>query len=153
MINPKDFLPDLEKDLSTDAITDSVEIYRDKWGIPHIVAKNEHDLFFAQGFSIAQDRLFQMDLDRLRCLGRSSEYLGKKAIYDDKLNVKRDFERVAKSDLNKASNSAKEMISSFTKGVNFYITSTEVFPMEYKLMEKKPELWEDWHSIFLNFRF
>ena len=48
MINPKDFLPDLEKDLSTDAITDSVEIYRDKWGIPHIVAKNEHDLFFAQ---------------------------------------------------------------------------------------------------------
>ena len=63
MINPKDFLPDLEKDLSTDAITDSVEIYRDKWGIPHIVAKNEHDLFFAQGFSIAQDRLFQMDLD------------------------------------------------------------------------------------------
>ena len=46
MINPKDFLPDLEKDLSTDAITDSVEIYRDKWGIPHIVAKNEHDLFF-----------------------------------------------------------------------------------------------------------
>ena len=44
----------------------------------------------------------------------------KKAIYDDKLNVKRDFERVAKSDLNKASNSAKEMISSFTKGVNLY---------------------------------
>ena len=149
MINPKDFLPDLETDLSTDQITDSVEIYRDKWGIPHIVAKNEHDLFFAQGFSIAQDRLFQMDLDRLRCLGRSSEYLGKKAIYDDKLNVKRDFETVAKSDLNKASDSAKEMISSFTKGVNFYITSTEVFPMEYKLMEKKPELWEDWHSILV----
>ena len=45
MINPKDFLPDLETDLSTDQITDSVEIYRDKWGIPHIVAKNEHDLF------------------------------------------------------------------------------------------------------------
>ena len=149
MINPKDFLPDLKSDFSTSSISENIEIYRDNWGIPHIIATNEHDLFFAQGFTIAQDRLFQMDLDRLRCLGRSSEYLGKKAISDDKLNIKRDFEKVAKSDLNKASSSARKMISSFTKGVNFYISSTKIFPMEYKLMEKTPELWEDWHSILV----
>ena len=78
MLNPKDFLPDLNSSFESKVLDSDVEIYRDKWGIPHISAKNEKDLFFAQGFSTAQDRLFQMDLDRLRCLGRSSEYLGNK---------------------------------------------------------------------------
>ena len=149
MLNPKDFLPDLNSTFNSKVISDDVEIYRDEWGIPHISAKKESDLFFAQGFTIAQDRLFQMDLDRLRCLGRSSEYLGKKAIANDKLNLKRDFERVAKSDLKKASNSAKNMIDSFTKGVNFYISETSVLPIEYNLLGKKPDKWEDWHSILI----
>lgn len=149
MLNPKEFLPDLSSSFESKVLSDDVEIYRDKWGIPHISANNESDLFFAQGFTIAQDRLFQMDLDRLRCLGRSSEYLGKKAIANDKLNLKRDFERVAKSDLKNASDSARNMISSFTKGVNFYISETSVFPIEYNLLDKKPDQWEDWHSILI----
>ena len=143
MLNPKDFLPDLNSSFESKVLDRDVEIYRDKWGIPHISAKNEKDLFFAQGFSTAQDRLFQMDLDRLRCLGRSSEYLGNKAIANDKLNLKRDFQKVAKSDLKNASQDAKNMISWFTKGVNFYINETSVFPIEYDLLGKKPDKWED----------
>ncbi len=149
MLDPKDFLPDLDSSFNSEELTGDVEIYRDKWGIPHIIADNENDLFFAQGFSIAQDRLFQMDLDRLRCLGRSSEYLGKKAISNDKLNIKRNFEKVAKSDLRNASNGAKKMISSFTKGVNFFLSKTSVLPLEYNLLGVEPEPWEDWHSILI----
>jgi len=149
MLNPKDFLPDLNSSFESKVLDSDVEIYRDKWGIPHISAKNEKDLFFAQGFSTAQDRLFQMDLDRLRCLGRSSEYLGNKAIANDKLNLKRDFQKVAKSDLKNASQDAKNMISWFTKGVNFYINETSVFPIEYDLLGKKPDKWEDWHSVLI----
>jgi penicillin amidase len=149
MLNPKDFLPDLESSYQSENLIENVKIYRDQWGIPHISAENENDLFFAQGFSIAQDRLFQMDLDRLRCLGRSSEYLGKKAISNDKLNIKRNFETVAKADLRNASDSAKNMIKNFTKGVNFYLSNTSVLPLEYNLLEIEPELWEDWHSILI----
>ena len=71
MLDPKDFLPNYETDLqiSSDLIDNEIEIFRDKWGIPHINAKNSKDLFFAQGLTVSQDRLFQMDLDRLRCLG------------------------------------------------------------------------------------
>ena len=66
-----------------------------------------------------------MDLDRLRCLGRSSEYLGKNAISNDKLNIKRNFEIVAKEDLKKASSSAQQMIESFTEGVNYYLSNLD----------------------------
>ncbi|MEK9675661.1 MAG: penicillin acylase family protein, partial [Chloroflexota bacterium] len=69
-------IPDLETDQTLDGITDGATIFRDPWGIPHISAGNEHDLFFAQGFATAQDRLFQMDYDRMRCLGRSAEMIG-----------------------------------------------------------------------------
>ena len=69
------YLPDYTKNITIDSLDDQVKIYRDNWG-PHIEASTQYDLFFAQGFATAQDRLFQMDLDRLRCLGRSSEYLG-----------------------------------------------------------------------------
>ena len=151
MLDPKDFLPNYETDLqiSSDLIDNEIEIFRDKWGIPHINAKNSRDLFFAQGLTVSQDRLFQMDLDRLRCLGRSSEYLGSKAISNDKLNIKRNFELVAKSDLEKASSKAREMIQCFTKGVNFYINSLSKLPLEYQLLDKEPEPWEDWHSILV----
>ena len=151
MLDPKDFLPNYETDLqiSSDLIDNEIEIFRDKWGIPHINAKNSKDLFFAQGLTVSQDRLFQMDLDRLRCLGRSSEYLGSKAISNDKLNIKRNFELVAKSDLEKASSKAREMIQCFTKGVNFYINSLSKLPLEYQLLDKEPEPWEDWHSILV----
>ena len=151
MLDPKDFLPNYETDLqiSSDLIDNEIEIFRDKWGIPHINAKNSKDLFFAQGLTVSQDRLFQMDLDRLRCLGRSSEYLGSKAISNDKLNIKRNFELVAKSDLEKASSKAREMIQCFTKGVNFYMNSLSKLPLEYQLLDKEPEPWEDWHSILV----
>ena len=68
MLDPKEFLPDYNKSIkiSSNLIHNDISIYRDDWGIPHINAKDSNDLFFAQGITISQDRLFQMDLDRLR---------------------------------------------------------------------------------------
>ena len=88
MLNPSSFLPNLDTNYVIKELSDDVSIFRDKWGIPHITSKKSEELFFAQGFVTAQDRLFQMDLDRLRCLGKSSEYLGKKGVSNDKLNLK-----------------------------------------------------------------
>ncbi|SVD77186.1 uncharacterized protein METZ01_LOCUS430040, partial [marine metagenome] len=149
MLKPDSFLPNLDTNYVIKELSADVTIFRDKWGIPHIKSKESEELFFAQGFVTAQDRLFQMDLDRLRCLGKSSEYLGKKGISNDKLNLKRNFESVAKADLAKASIEAKQMIKNFTKGVNFYISHLEKLPLEYQLLNKEPENWEDWHSILV----
>ena len=65
----KSALPDVTTPLRLPGLEQAVEIIRDPWGIPHIKAENERDLFFAQGFATAQDRLWQMDADRHQALG------------------------------------------------------------------------------------
>ncbi|HMT22155.1 MAG TPA: penicillin acylase family protein, partial [Promineifilum sp.] len=70
--------------LSVDGLHAPVEIIRDEWGVPHIYAADAHDLFFAQGFAHAQDRLFQMDLNRRLGLGRLAEVTGPMSLPMDK---------------------------------------------------------------------
>ena len=62
--------------LSVKGLTQPVEVLRDQWGVNHIYAKNEHDLFFAQGYLAAQDRLFQLELWRRQATGTVAELLG-----------------------------------------------------------------------------
>src|SRR6185436_8042357 len=69
-------LPQVSGTLSLADVSQPVRIVRDRWGVPHIYAENERDLFVAQGFVQAQDRLFQMDLWRRSVQGRLSEVLG-----------------------------------------------------------------------------
>lgn len=69
-------LPDFTSTLTVPELDGSVTIVRDGHGIPHIKASTERDAFFAQGFVTAQDRLFHMEYDRLRALGRWAEWAG-----------------------------------------------------------------------------
>ncbi len=140
-------LPDVTSPQSFSKLKSGATIRRDQWGIPHIKADNEYDLFFAQGFATAQDRLFQMDFDRLRCLGRIAEYLGPSAIPQDTLMRRRRMERVSKLDLSIASPEVKTAVEAYTDGVNAFINSTESLPIEYKLLGTKPEKWEPWHCV------
>jgi penicillin amidase len=71
--------------LDVSGLTDEVRVVRDRWGIPHIYAKNPDDLFFAQGFVQAQDRLFQIDLWRRSTQGRLAEILGADYVDRDRL--------------------------------------------------------------------
>jgi penicillin amidase len=142
-------LPDLESDQKLAGIVSGAIIHRDQWGIPHITADNEADLFFAQGFATAQDRLFQMDYDRLRCLGRSSEHLGERGLAQDRLMRRRSLHTVSKHDLEVCSPDARAMIAAYTAGVNAFIESDVPLPVEYKLTGTKPAKWEDWHCILV----
>lgn len=142
-------LPDVNTDQKLDGIVSGATIHRDKWGIPHITAGNEPDLFFAQGFATAQDRLFQMDYDRLRCLGRSAEHLGERGVMQDRLMRRRALKIVSKRDLEVCSAEAQAMIKAYTAGVNAFIESSEPLPVEYILTGTKPEKWEGWHCILV----
>ena len=69
-------LPIIDGQLKLEGLLAPVEVIRDKWGIPHIYAENTHDLFFAQGFVQAQDRLWQLELNRRTATGTLSELFG-----------------------------------------------------------------------------
>src|SRR5262245_18814910 len=77
-------LSKLDGDLSVPGLRGSVEVIRVKWGVPHIYAKDVDDLFFAQGYVIAQDRLWQMEMWRRQREGRLAEILGPGAVERDR---------------------------------------------------------------------
>ncbi|UHG90499.1 penicillin acylase family protein [Spirosoma oryzicola] len=122
-----------------------VEIIRDRWGVNHIYAKNEHDLFFAQGYSAAQDRLFQLEIWRRQATGTVAELLGPQ-------EVKRDMGTRLfrfRGDLNKEllhyHPHGPQIVRAFVDGVNAYITQVlktpEKLPFEFRVLNTKPGLW------------
>ena len=140
-------LPDLTTTMRLPELGAAVDVYRDRWGIPHIRAENEADLFFAQGFATAQDRLWHMDFDRHQALGRWSEYAGAGGVERDRLLRAAGMGRTAKLDYKLASPAAKSMIDSYTAGVNAFLDTTRTLPIEYRLLDARPERWENWHCL------
>ena len=143
----RDYLPNLTDDVASTEVVSGATIYRDRWSIPHIYADNAHDAFFAQGYATAQDRLWQMDFDRLRCLGRAAEYLGPSALTEDTIMRRRDFESVSRADYELCSDEAKTALDAYAEGVNTFINSDDPLPYEYALLGTEPEPWEPWHCI------
>jgi penicillin G amidase len=123
----------------------SVEIIRDKWGIAHISAQNESDLFFAQGFNVASDRLFQLELWRRQATGTTAEWLGAKAIPRDTGARLFRFRGDLEKELSYYHPRSKEIIRSFIKGINAYIDLTRknpaMLPLEFRLLDAEPGYW------------
>ena len=140
-------LPDLSSTIRAPGLERSVDVVRDRWGIPHIRAASEHDAFFAQGFVTAQDRLWHMDYDRHRALGRWAEFVGESGLVEDRLMRTFGVERAARADVAASSDSAKAMVEAYAAGVNAFIGTTEALPVEYKLLGASPEAWQPWHCL------
>ena len=140
-------LPDVTSTLHLPGLHRPVDICRDRWGIPHIRATSEHDAFFTQGFVTAQDRLWQMDYDRQRALGRWAEWAGPAALQEDRLMRTFRLERAARADLHVTSPAAQAMLEAYTAGVNAFITTTRTLPIEYTILDTTPEPWEAWHCL------
>ncbi|PWI47791.1 hypothetical protein CEE45_09775 [Candidatus Heimdallarchaeota archaeon B3_Heim] len=120
----------------------SVEIIRDKWGIPHIFADHSHDLFFAQGFVQAQDRLWQMEINRRTANGTLSEIFGDIAIETDRTARTFGFARLGKIDWDNASEEVKECIQAYANGVNAFLKHKKSkLPVEFTLIRHRPEVW------------
>ena len=140
-------LPDLESTIRIDDLDGRVDIARDGWGVPHIRATTEHDAFFAQGFATAQDRLWHMDYDRHRALGRWSEFIGKSGLGEDRVMRTFGVERAAKADFAVSSPAARAMLEAYAAGVNAFIATTSALPVEYRLVGADPEPWQAWHCL------
>ena len=136
---------DAPETISLPVLHQQVEILIDHWGVPHIYARNEADLFLAQGFNAARDRLFQIDLWRRRGLGRLAEVFGPSFVEQDRAT------RLClyRGDMNREwasySKDAQQIAKDFVAGINAYIDwldqHPERMPFEFKKMNYKPERW------------
>jgi penicillin amidase len=109
--------------LAAPGLQQPVEVYRDSWGIPHLYAANEHDLFFAQGFIHAQDRFWQMEFWRRIGAGRLSEILGPSALEDDRFIRTLGWHRVAAQELEALSGEDRDALQAYADGVNTYVSA------------------------------
>jgi len=136
-------LPQIEGKLKVEGIIANVEIIRDEWGVPHIYADNMHDLSFTQGYVHAQDRLFQMDLNRRVAQGKLSEVVGKLGLDTDRAVRTLGFERIAQRDFDQANDEVKALVQDYSNGVNAVINQKgQKLPVEFKLLGYKPEPWK-----------
>ncbi|NND33828.1 MAG: penicillin acylase family protein [Saprospiraceae bacterium] len=126
-------------------VSDSVEILIDHWGVPHIYAKNEADLFFAQGFNAARDRLFQFEIWRRQATGTVAEILGRKELKRDIGTRLFKFRGNIDEELNHYHPKGKIIIESFVAGVNNYIDwilrNPERLPVEFRILKIEPQPW------------
>ena len=119
-----------------------VTVIRDEWGIPHIYAETQADLFFAQGFVAAQDRLWQMDLWRRVGEGKLAEVVGKSAVERDRFARLLRYRGNMEAEWKSYAPDAQQIIEAFVGGVNAWIAETgDRLPIEFKLAGYRPEPW------------
>jgi len=143
----------LHFDETLPGLRDAINIQLDEQRVPHIFAKNEHDLYFAQGYLTARDRLWQMDFMIRAASGRASEIVGKKALEYDRTTRRLGLPYAAKNAIAQLEHdtTAKTILTAYAEGVNAYIQtlSYKNLPVEYKLLDYKPEQWTPYNSALL----
>ncbi len=125
----------------------SAQIYRDKWGVPHIYGSDSESLFFAYGYAMAQDRLWQMDYFKRRALGRLSEVLGPTEIEQDTVSKTIGLENIAENEINNLPEKTLSKLSAFSDGINSLIKQSELLPIEFDILDYEPEKWTSKDSI------
>ena len=124
-----------------------VEVRTDDHGIPHIFAQNEDDLFFAQGFITARERMFQMDLTRLAGRGELSGLIGESMLETDRYFKTLGFYRAAESEYNNVTPQTRAAVDSYTRGVNAYLDTAKFLPAEYTILGTRPQAWKPADSM------
>ena len=125
-----------------------VEVIRDEWGVPQLYAANEHDLFFAQGYVHAQDRLWQMEFNRHVSGGSLAELFGRPLVEGDKAMRTLGLRRAAERDAALLSPSTRAILEAYAQGVNAYVDSHRGrLPLEFTILGVKPQPWTPVDSI------
>ncbi len=143
-------LPQTEGEIRLPGLTDPVMVYRDEHGVPHIEAQNELDLYRAQGFVTAQDRMFQMDLSRRQASGRLSEVVGEATVERDAFFRTIGLRRAAEASLSQYPERTLRILEAYAEGVNAYIEQARekgTLPVEFRLLGYEPEPWSSVDSL------
>jgi len=142
-----------EINLTAGQLSTPVEIFFDERGVPHIFAENDHDLYYAQGYVTARDRLFQMELQVRAAGGMLAEWLGPGMVWYDRnqrrLGMLYGAERALEGIMEDGV--VKEALEAYADGVNAYISTLryETYPLEYKILGIEPGTWEPLNTPLL----
>ncbi|WP_299336827.1 penicillin acylase family protein [uncultured Psychroserpens sp.] len=132
-------------DIAIDGLSAPVTIHYDEHLIPHIFAQNDEDLYKAQGYVTAKHRLWQLEFQTYAAAGRLSEIIGEGAVNYDRAQRRLGMVYGAEQNLAKVQEDPETMryIQAYSDGVNSYINSLDdkSLPVEYKLLDYKPEAW------------
>ncbi|MDZ7292295.1 MAG: penicillin acylase family protein [candidate division KSB1 bacterium] len=144
----KKSLPQLRGEHKLSVLSQPVTVYRDQYGVPHIFAQNEEDLWRTAGYITAQDRLWQMDLTRRAVRGTLSEVFGEVTLPDDKFLRVWGFHRIARRIAENLSPPSRQMLQAYAEGVNAFIAENhQRLPLEFSILRYKPEPWRIEDSI------
>ncbi|MBX3292713.1 MAG: penicillin acylase family protein [Acidobacteria bacterium] len=132
-------------------LRDPVRVQRDDRGIPYIEAKNEYDLYFVQGYVVASDRLWQLDLLRRLARGETAEIFGRMTLEQDKRWRRFGFAKVATESLIKMGPEISLALRAYSDGVNAYISALpdDKLPREFQILRYKPRPWEPADSLVI----
>jgi len=136
----------IDGEISIPGLTDQVTVHYDEQMIPHVFAQNDHDLYIAQGYLTAKHRLWQLEFQTFAASGRLSEIFGETALNYDRTERRRGMELGAEKSiayLEKNNPETLRFVQDYADGVNAYIKQLkpEDYPVEYKLLDYKPEAW------------
>lgn len=126
--------------LTVSGLREPVTVHRDPWGVPHIFAQNQEDLFFAQGFAAAQDRLFQMELWKREGQGRLAEVIGPELVERDRLARLFRYRGDLEQEWATYTPGTKEIAAAFIRGINSFIAQGHL-PVEFEVAGFTPEPW------------
>jgi penicillin amidase len=129
--------------LNLAGLRERVTIRKDERGIPYIEAKNEADLYFAQGYVTASDRLWQMDLYRRSMRGELAEIFGSAVLEEDKRHRIYGFAKISEANAANASGPVRAALEAYARGVNAFIESRDQksLPLEFQIIGYKPRAW------------
>jgi penicillin G amidase len=146
-------LPELDGTIAVRGISGPVSVIRDTRGIPTIEATTLENLFFAQGYITAQDRLFQMDLLRRAAAGELSEVIGEAALKHDRQQRILGLRAQAEKALATATPQDLEQFAAYAGGVNAYIDShRNRLPLEFRLLHYAPHPWTTQDSLVIAYQ-
>ncbi len=124
-----------------------IEIIRDAEGVPHIYATTDHDAFYGLGYVHAQDRLWQMEMQRRIGAGRLSEILGEATLSIDKFQRTLGYYRAAQADLNIIEARSRQALEAYAAGINQWLSEGHTLPPEFVLLGVKPTPWQPVDSL------
>jgi penicillin G amidase len=143
-------LPQLDGSISLPGLQKEVTVERDNWGVPHIRAASLADAVEAQGYVMAQDRLWQLDLMRRASRGQLSEIVGPLALKTDKQFRTFGFSRAADRDFAAMDKDSRALMEAYARGVNVFIEQHQnSLPLEFTLLKYKPTPWQPTDSLVI----
>lgn len=138
--------------LRLDGLSSRVLVRRDERGIPYIEAANEADLYYAQGYVTASDRLFQMELFRRTARGELSEIFGNTTLEEDKRHRTLGFAQLSEAQVQLMPPKLRRALEDYARGVNAYIAAHELktLPPEFQILQLKPQPWRAADSLVVS---